>query len=53
MKKLIKDFIKSYLKNENEDEILKEAEYRRKLESIIKLHKFSKTKFNGFKERCN
>ena len=26
-KKLIKDFIKSYLKNENEDEILKEAEY--------------------------
>ena len=25
-KKLIKDFIKSYLKNENEDEILKEAE---------------------------
>ena len=25
-KKLIKDFIKSYLKNENEDEILKKAE---------------------------
>ena len=44
-KKLVKDFIKSYLKNEDANEVLKKAEnVEKNSNQLLKLHKHNKKK---------